>query len=199
MNPPPAYPPSQPPPQAQPQPPQWTPPQPPPPSGRSTWVWLGPLLGVLAVFCVVAMVSGLRYCARASDASGVRASNAVPASALARLEKQHVLLPGESIVAYYDGTLGGDGTEVAMVTTERLVSINGARVTALALADVVDVRHHTEPITGDVIEAQGDGGQTIKIEVAPLNGGDFFFSSLEAAWKKKRPGAVTTPPPSATR
>jgi hypothetical protein len=163
------------------------------------WIWLGPLLGVLVVFCVFAMVSGLRYCARASDASGVRASNEVPASAIARLEKQRVLLPGESIVAYYDGTLGGDGTEVAMVTTERLVSINGARVTALALADVVDVRHHTEPITGDVIEAQGDGGQTIKVEVAPLNGGDFFFSSLDAAWKKKRPAGATPPPPSATR
>jgi hypothetical protein len=174
----------------------------PPPRPSSMWVWLGPLLGVLVVFCLFAMYSAVRYCGRASEASGVRGSNDVPPAALDRLERRHVLLPGETIVAYYDATLGGDGTEVAIVTTQRLVYLNSGRTTALPLADIADIRHHEEPLVGDVIEAQGDSGETIRVEIAPLNGGDFFFSSLDAAWKKKRPAAapavVTSAPPPAS-
>jgi hypothetical protein len=150
------------------------------------WIWLGPLVGVLGIGCILAMVAFVRFWGRASDAGGVRAPNEVPAAALERLEKRKILDPGERIVAYYDATLPGDGSELAMVTTERLVYFNAGRTTALQLGEIADVRHHSEPLIGDVIDVQSDSGETMKVEIAPLNGGDFFLSSLQTAWKRKR-------------
>jgi hypothetical protein len=167
----------------------YTPPPAPQPKPRSIWIWLGPLLGVLGVSCLLGMFAFVRFCARANDASGVRASNEVPATALERLERDKVLEPGETIVAYYDATIGGDGSEVAMITSDRLVYRKSGRTTALKLAEIADVRHHQEPLTGDVIEAFADSGAAMKIEIAPMNGGEFFLTTLKTAWKTKRPDA----------
>jgi hypothetical protein len=165
----------------------------PPPARSSVWIWLGPLVGVLVVGCFFAMLAFVRFCGRAADAGGVRVSNDIPAVALERLDKRKVLNPGEKVLAYYDATLGGTGSEVAIVTDERLVYLKDGRTTALALADIADVRHHSEPLVGDVIEAQADSGQAIKVEVPPLNDGDVFLSTLQTAWKKKRPAAAARP------
>jgi hypothetical protein len=56
--------------------------------------------------------------------------------------------------------------------------IEDGRTTAFALGDVVDVRHHTESLEGDIIEAQTDSGE--EIEIAPLDDGP----TLESARKK---------------
>lgn len=165
-----------------------------PPARRSMWVWLGPLVGVLAIGCVFAMVSFVRFCGRATDAGGVRVSNDIPASALDHLDKRKVLVPGEKVLAYYDATIGGDGSEVAMVTSERLVYFKEGRTTAFVLVDIADVRHHTEPLIGDVIEVTSDSGEAMKVEIAPLNDGPLFLSTLEAAWKKKRPATGKAAP-----
>jgi len=167
----------------------------PPPARSSVWVWLGPLVGVLVLGCFFAMIAFVRFCGRAADAGGVRVSNDIPAIALERLANRKVLGPGEKVLAYYDATIGGNGSEVAIVTDERLVYIKDSRTTALALADIADVRHHTEPLVGDVIEAQADSGQAMKIEVPPLNDGPLFLSTLETAWKKKRPAAPAASAP----
>jgi hypothetical protein len=135
------------------------------------------------------MVAFVRFCSRASDASGVRAANEVPARVMDGLEHAGVLAPGETVVVYYDATIAGDGSEVAMVTSERLLYRNAGRTTAMKLAEIADVRHHDEPLTGDVIEATSDSGATMKVEIAPMNGGDFFLRSLRTAWKAKRPDA----------
>jgi hypothetical protein len=160
------------------------------------WIWLGPLVGVLGIGCLFAMFAYVRFCARAADAGGVRAANEVPAEALARLERDKVLATGETLIAYYDATIAGDGSEVAMVTSDRLVYVNGGRTTALKLVEIADVQHHTESLLGDIIEARDDSGATLRVVVAPLNGGDFFVSSLQDAWKKKRPSAKASASPS---
>ena len=171
----------------------YTPPPPEQRKPRSIWIWLGPLLGVLGIGCVLMMLAFVRFCSHASDASGVRAANEVPARVMQRLEEQKALQPGETIIVYYDATIGGDMSEVAMVTSERLVYHNDGRTTAMRLADITDVRHHEESLTGDVIEATSDTGATMKIEIAPMNGGDFFLRSLKSAWKAKRPDAALAP------
>ncbi|HEY8089088.1 MAG TPA: hypothetical protein VIF09_14615 [Polyangiaceae bacterium] len=171
----------------------YTPPPATPPKPRSIWIWLGPLLGVLVVGCLFAMVSFVRFCSRASDASGVRAANEVPARVMDGLEHGGVLGPGETVVVYYDATIAGDGSEVAMVTSERLLYRNAGRTTAMKLAEIADVHHHEEPLTGDVIEATSDSGATMKVEIAPMNGGDFFLRSLRTAWKSKRGDAASAP------
>jgi hypothetical protein len=157
------------------------------------WIWLGPLVGVLVVLCVVMMAASLRAWSRSSEAGGVRVSNGIPSSALEHLEQRKLLQPGEKVLAYYDATVSGDASELAMVTSERLVYYVDRRATALALADIADVRHHTEPLIGDVIDAATDSGDAIHVEIAPLNDGPLFLSTLEAAWKKKRPAPVAKP------
>jgi hypothetical protein len=162
---------------------QW--PQPPPPR-RSVWLWLGPLLGFAGLLSVVAFVSFVRFCGQAAEAGGVLAGNEVPKTALDRLEKKHILLPGEKLISYYDTTISGDASEIALLTSERLVYVKEGRTTAFALGDIADVRHRTEPLTGDIIEAQTDSGDLMKIEIAPLNDGPTFLGALEAARKSKR-------------
>jgi len=142
------------------------------------------------------MFAFVRFCSRAADAGGVRVSNDIPASAYEHLASRKLLLPGEKVLAYYDATLAGDGSEVAMVTVDRLVYFKEGRTTAFALSDITDVRHRTEPLIGDIIEADSESGETMKVEIAPLNDGPVFLSTLETAWKKKRPSA---PAPSHTR
>jgi hypothetical protein len=144
------------------------------------------LLAVVGIGAVFGMVSIARFCGSAAEAGGVRVSNDIPASALRRLDEKKLLGPGEKVLAYYDATLSGDGSEIAMVTSERLVYLKERRTTALALADIEDVKHHEESLIGEVIDATGDSGEVIHIEVAPMNDGPLFTSTLESAWKKKR-------------
>ncbi len=159
---------------------------------RSIWIWLGPLLGVAGLIGVLGLVSFVRFCGRATEASGVMAPNQLPASTLAAIEKRQLLLPGEKLVSYYDATLSGDASELALVTTERLVYVKNGRTTAFALADIAEVRHRSEPLVGDVIEAQTGAGELMKIEIAPLNGGAAFLAALESTRKVKR-GAPSSP------
>jgi hypothetical protein len=162
---------------------------PPPPQRRSIWVWLGPLLAAVGIGGIVGMVALARFCGRAAEAGGVRVSNDIPVSALNRLEQKKMLASGEKVLAYYDVTLSGDGSELAMVTSDRLVYLKEGRTTALGLADIADVKHHEESLIGEVIDATGDSGEVIHIEVAPMNDGPLFTSTLESAWKKKRHAA----------
>ena len=152
----------------------------------SPWKWLGPLLGVLGLFAIGTLIAGMHYCGRAMDAGGVHAANDLPASALEGIVERKILRPGEKILSYYDASITGDGSDVAMVTTERLVYLKDGRVTAVALADIVKVDHRTESLTGDVIEAQTASGEIIKIEIAPMNSGPTFLAALELARGSKR-------------
>src|SRR3954451_24160955 len=116
----------------------------PPPPQRSIWIWLGPFLGFVGILFLVAMVSLLRFCSRAADAGGVRASNEITTAILDGLEQKKVLLPGEKVLAYYDVTVAGDASDLAMVTSERLVYVKDGRTTAMALADIADVKSRNE-------------------------------------------------------
>jgi hypothetical protein len=140
-------------------------------------------------------ISLVRFCGHAADAAGVRVSNEIPASAFERLAQKNLLLAGEKVIAYYDATISGDGSEVAMVTSERLVYFKNGRTTAFPLGDITDVRHHSETLTGDVIEAESQSGEAMKIEIANGNDGPVFLAKLEAGWKKKRPPAAPAESP----
>jgi hypothetical protein len=157
------------------------------------WIWLGPLLGVLVIGCILAMAAFVRFFSHAADASGVRVSNNIPALAYDHLKRRNLLQPDEKVLAYYDATMNGDGSEIAAVTNERLVYFKDGRATAFVLTDVATVTHRTEPLLGDIIEARSDAGDTLEVDIAPLNDGPLFLDALESAWKKKRPTAATTP------
>jgi hypothetical protein len=151
---------------------------------RSPWLWLGPLLALFAVLMFIG--SGVVYrFFTTPDLDGVRAGNQLAASTLADLDRKKLVEPGERILAFYEVAASGDGSELALVTSSRLVYYKDGRTTAMALEDIASVKHHEETLIGDVIEARSNDGEIIRVEVAPLNGGDVFLSTLEDARRNR--------------
>src|SRR5262249_16648428 len=124
----------------------------PPAPKRSPVVWI--LLGVGGLFfvlLVVAAISAAR-CVANSPEGGVRMSNEMDRYALEYIDRHKLLDPGEQIVAYYDVTIALDGTEAAILTTERVLYHKEGRTTAIDLADIDNLDHRNEGLVGDVIE-----------------------------------------------
>ena len=166
----------------------------PPPQGSrgpSVLVWI---LLALGVSVLVGGGLALRSCAHwfsRAEASGVRLSNEVPPSAIDYMNAHKVLEPGESIVAYYDSTMSMDATEGALLTTTRLVTYTGSRVTAMQIRDIAEVNYRQEGLMGDIIEVESDTGTRMKIEIAAANQGESFKDALVSRWNRLRPDANT--------
>ena len=124
---------------------------------------------------------------------GVKLANEMEEYALQHLEEHKVLNATEKLIAYYDVTISMTGDESAIVTNERVLYHKQGRTTALTLAEVTDVQHHYETLIGDVILVQGATGESLKIEIAPMNGGETFLNALRKAWEHAAPGRQ--PPP----
>jgi hypothetical protein len=157
--------------------------QPPPPSpvrARSPWLWLAPLLVAFAVVTFVGSGAVYKFFTT-PDLDGVKAGNQLAASTLADLDRKHLVEQGEQILAFYEVAASGDGSELAIVTSSRLVYFKDGHTTAIALDAIESVKHHEETFIGDVIEARSNRGEVIRVEVAPLNGGDLFLTTLEDA------------------
>ncbi|MDQ7824032.1 MAG: hypothetical protein RDV48_14625 [Candidatus Eremiobacteraeota bacterium] len=115
--------------------------------------------------------------------SGVKMANEMDKYAIDYLESHKVLNGTEKLVAYYDETTKMDGSEAAILTTERVLYHKQGATTALAIKDIRNVEHRKETLTGDIIEVTADSGERLKIEIAPFNGGESFFKALMDLWK----------------
>jgi hypothetical protein len=119
--------------------------------------------------------------------SGVKMANEMDAYALDYLDKHQILNQTERLLCYYDATISMDGSEAAILTNQRLLYHKQGRTTAVPLVEVVDIEHHYESLLGDVILAHGAAGEVMKIEIAPLNGGELFSDALMKAWQQVVP------------
>jgi len=166
----------------------------PPPRQTSPLVWV-----ILAV-AILAVVGGLGTCAvvgglvaigasAGDEASGVVMGPQTSKKILERLHAKRLLAEDETLLAYYDASVSLDMSEVTIITRERVVYAKGDVVAAFALKDVARVTHHKEALIGDVFEITADDARSIRVEVAPLNGGESYFNVLEDAWRKHRPDA----------
>ena len=166
--------------------------QPPAPK-RSPILWI--LLGIGALFFVIALIGVVTaaQCVANSPEGGVRMNNEMDRYALEYIEKHKLLEPSEQVVAYYDVTIALDGTEAAILTTERVLYHKQGRTTAIDLADIDDVQHRNEGLVGDVIEIKSKKGQRLKIEIAPMNQGESFVNALRDGWKRKATLAPKSP------
>ncbi len=117
---------------------------------------------------------------------GVRLSNDMEDYATQYLEEHELLNSSESLIAYYDVTLSLDGTEAAILTTERVIYQKSGRSTAIALSDITDIRHREESLIGDVIEIDSRSGIPMKIEISLFNQGETFLNALRNAWEKSK-------------
>ena len=168
------------------------PPQPRRPTSPVVWVLvamglmtvLGGLLGTCGV------VVGLFALGASQDQpSGVVLGAQVPETTVKALEAKNLLKPDETLLAYHDATIRLDMSEVTLVTSSRVVYAKGETAAAMALVDVTRITHHTEGILGDIIDIVAIDGRTMRIEIAPLNGGDAYVDVLEEAWQKYDPEA----------
>jgi hypothetical protein len=148
-------------------------------SVKVTLLVLGGLVGAAILGFIIWAASG--------PEGGVKLANEMDDYALTYLEEHHLMNPDERLVAYYDATVSMKGTEAAILTTKRVVYHKDPRTTAIPLAEVVDVQHSYQSLTGDVIVVHSASGESMKIEIAPLNGGETFLHALQNAWKQARP------------
>lgn len=114
--------------------------------------------------------------------SGVKMVNEMDKYALEHIEEHNLLNDSEELLSYYDATISMDGSEAAILTTERVIYYKDNRITAIELKDIDDVQLRNEGMIGDIIEVKDKSGKYIKIEIAPWNLGESFYNVLMSAW-----------------
>ena len=102
------------------------------------------------------------------------------------LEEHAILNSSESLIAYYDATVSLDGTEAAILTTERVIYHKNGQSTAILLTDIIDIRHRKESLVGDVIEIDSRSGVPMQIVIAFFNNGETFLNALRNAWEQSK-------------
>ncbi len=115
---------------------------------------------------------------------GVKLAHEMDPYATEYLQKHNILEADEQLIAYYDATISMDGTEAAILTNRRLIHHIGGKTASVLLEKVEDIRHRTEGLQGDIIEAEESSGTILRVEIAPLNQGETFKNALMSAWKK---------------
>ena len=137
------------------------------------------LLGVaLLIGVVVWLVQG--------PESGVKLSNQMDKYATDYLVEHKILQPAENLIAYYDATIKMDGTEAAILTDKRVLYHNNGKTAAIDLAEIDEIRHRKERLLGDIIEIYARSGESMNIEIAPLNNGETFLNALKNASQKAK-------------
>jgi hypothetical protein len=149
---------------------------------------LGGLLGTCGVVGLVALG------ASAEQPPGVLVGAQVPDTTVEALKARKLLQPQEAVLAFHDATLRLDMSEVTFVTKSRVVHAHGDKVSAVALADVSKITHHTEALGLDVVDFVTKDGKSLRIEIAPLNGGESYVDVIEDAWRIHFPEATVTRP-----
>ena len=104
--------------------------------GSNLKLWLIGLGTVLAVAVVGVFIWLLNQ-----PEGGVKFANDMDGYALEYLETHDLLNRTESLVAYYDATISLNGTEAAILTTERIGYHNHGRTQWIGLTEISDVTH----------------------------------------------------------
>jgi hypothetical protein len=117
---------------------------------------------------------------------GVRLTNDMESYATEYLDENEILNSSEELIAYYDATISLDGTEAAILTTERVIYHMNGKSSAIELSDITDIRHREEGLIGDIIEIDTRSGIPMKIEISLFNGGETFLNALRTAWKRSQ-------------
>ena len=151
----------------------------------------GAFAGTFAFLCL----AGLVWLGSTGEdhSSGVLLANQVDPYALEYMKRHRMLEDGEQLRAYYDASMDLDGSEAAVITDQRLIYHNGGRSTSVPLREVTCIRH-SDGALGDVFEAETGSGRTVRVEVAPLNGGSVFRRALLRARDAAQGGSATVKP-----
>ena len=105
----------------------------------------------------------------------VQTNNQLPASVIEFFDKTDIL-ENEQIIAYYDVTIALDNSESAILTNKNLIYYKYGRIVRFPLNSIVNIE--AEDCFGLCIVASTRDNRVMKIEIAPLNGGDLFLELL---------------------
>tara|TARA_B100000401_G_scaffold420583_1_gene346147 strand:+ start:297 stop:710 length:414 start_codon:yes stop_codon:yes gene_type:complete len=128
-------------------------------------------LKLLALPLVIFLISSCDL----ENPGGVLTYNELPASVIEFFDTTDIL-ENEQIIAYYDVTLVLDNSESAILTNKNLIYYKYGRVERFPLSSIVSIEE--EECFGLCIIASTRDSRVMKIEIAPLNGGDIFLDLL---------------------
>ncbi len=128
-------------------------------------------LKLLALPLVIFLISSCDL----ENPGGVLTYNELPASVIEFFDTTDIL-ENEQIIAYYDVTLVLDNSESAILTNKNLIYYKYGRVERFPLSSIVSIEE--EECFGLCIIASTRDSRVMKIEIAPLNGGDIFLELL---------------------
>ena len=126
-------------------------------------------------FLVLPLVIFLTSSCDLENPGGVLTYNELPASVIEFFDTTDIL-ENEQIIAYYDVTLVLDNSESAILTNKNLIYYKYGRVERFPLSSIVSIQE--EECFGLCIIASTRDSRVMKIEIAPLNGGDIFLELL---------------------
>ena len=128
-------------------------------------------LKLLTLSLVILLISSCDL----ENPGGVLTYNQLPASVIEFFDKTDIL-ENEQIIAYYDVTISLDNSESAILTNKNLIYYKYGRVERFPLSSIVSIEE--EECFGICIIASTRNNRVMKIEIAPLNGGDIFLELL---------------------
>tara|TARA_E500000331_G_C16939751_1_gene575670 strand:- start:80 stop:523 length:444 start_codon:yes stop_codon:yes gene_type:complete len=114
------------------------------------------------------------------DEQGVKMANEMPNYATEYINKNNILHKDEKIICYYDVTLSFDASESAILTNKRVVYHKNKTNFSIDYGDIEEIKYLEE--FSDVIVVTDKEGGSIKIEIAPLNGGEIFYDVLKSKY-----------------
>ena len=106
---------------------------------------------------------------------GVLTNNELPTSVIEFFENTDIL-ENEQIIAYYDVTIALDNSESAILTNKNLIYYKNGRIERFPLNSIASI--DAEDCFGLCIIVSTRDNRVMKIEIAPLNGGDLFLELL---------------------
>ncbi|MEE9399925.1 MAG: PH domain-containing protein [Dehalococcoidales bacterium] len=140
----------------------------------------------VAAAIVVAIVVGFIIWAWNIPAGGVKMANEMHPYALEYIEEHDLLNDTEALIAYYDVTGQMDGSEAAILTTERVMYHKDGRTVSIDLKDIDDVSVDDDILVSHIIKVRSKSEVRIKIVIASGNQGELFYNALMDAWNLQK-------------
>ena len=132
--------------------------------------------------CMLACCLGLMWLGSGPQ-NGVLLPNQMEPYATEYIEKHDLMDDDEKLRAYFDVTIDLDATESYILTDRRVLHHRAGTTSEVALADIEDISVSDGVIGSTVIDITTVYGDQMKLEIAPLNGGETFLNALRQARK----------------
>jgi hypothetical protein len=153
-----------------------------PSSSNSALKKVAIVMAGLFAACMLACCLGLMWLGSGPQ-NGVLLPNQMEPYAAEYIEKHDLMDDDEKLRAYFDVTIDLDATESYILTDRRVIHHRNGTTSEIALADIEDISVSEDIVGSTVIDITSTYGDQMKLEIAPLNGGETFLNALRQARK----------------